>query len=414
MFGLINLIIGFPEPIYIEDLSEYSYYKYIGFIIIFIIIGISYLVILYFFPYILNTSHYKFLRVPHLKENIIFLLETWKDSFFNDFYYKLSKNMHSLKYSKYVSKAYLSFVFVFIYLIRLLQVIIFCNFVFFHGDLRWNLYLLPFSFLSWCLAPFEQYFKVYVEESFNYCNLLVNVISTEPNLVGQTSLGFTLVDSAKLSFGLTEFGYNSGYKDQDLPIIANSWLQASHSLCLLRIFAAKLFYFNICIIFLRSLSWFVLAGIYILGLDSDVLFVTSLIARVPTSYTKLMFCSRAHMVHKGYEKYVAAQTGNVYVAPHFIGVDTEIRNEKNQVKVEGAFTHGPGTPENPSVPLHSSKDFKGPNIRGQRYIPVTTPTFIPDHMISPPIAGSEQLLKEAECKVNMAKVDHGHKEEEYP
>jgi hypothetical protein len=56
------------------------------------------------------------------------------------------------------------------------------------------------------------------------------------------------------------------------------------------------------------------------------------------------------------------------------------------------------------------------NIRGQRYIPVQRPSHIEPNAIGPRIAGSEQFLEEAECKVNLAKAhgDYNNREEEYP
>jgi len=94
--------------------------------------------------------------------------------------------------------------FVIFYFIRILQMLFFCNFVFFHGDLRWNIYLLPLSFLSWLLRFFEYYFNTFLKGTHEYIRSCLIVTLKDPLTPLKNSKAYFLSGN-ELDFELTPF-----------------------------------------------------------------------------------------------------------------------------------------------------------------------------------------------------------------
>ena len=72
--------------------------------------------------------------------------------------------------------------------------------------------------------------------------------------------------------------------------------------------------------------------------------------------------------------------------------------------VIGQMTHGPGTEENPSVPLHSTKDIKGRDTP-QNIILVKKKVYVNKDLLDPkPVAKSKEFLEHPEVKANLDKL----------
>ena len=76
IYGFILLSKGIPDPIYIEDLFIFSYYRYVIFFGITLLVIIVYLLIKcypFILPYISTVTY------PHLKEQVRLILFTWDE-----------------------------------------------------------------------------------------------------------------------------------------------------------------------------------------------------------------------------------------------------------------------------------------------------------------------------------------------
>lgn len=115
-------------PRYIDNLSSYARYRYN-------LLLILYVVSLYF---------------PYLKEEIRRILYCWNENIFSYYWCLLINFLTSSRRNRVI---YFTVHFIIFYLFSLIQAILFANVVFFHGDLRDNLYLLPYPlFYGVCVS----------------------------------------------------------------------------------------------------------------------------------------------------------------------------------------------------------------------------------------------------------------------
>ena len=176
LFGFYNLYLGFPQPIHIEDLSLFSYYRYLIFLVI-TVLGLFFYILLRFYPSPFLESFINLVTFPYLKEDVRLFLNSWNDSIFGPI---CSSIMDSLYASKIFQYFFVIFHITTIYLVRILQSILLLNFAFFEGDLRYSLYLLPFSFLSWIFSFLEYYLKTFFEGSLLYLEDVLSVKFKNP------------------------------------------------------------------------------------------------------------------------------------------------------------------------------------------------------------------------------------------
>ena len=105
------------------------------------------------------------------------------------------------------------------------------------------------------------------------------------------------------------------------------------------------------------------------------------------------------------QKELAKLTNGTHHGNHMSLVDNQVRNPDNPSEIlwEGQLTHGKGSIQNPSVPLHPSKDIQGSPVP-QNYVPPDKTTYVPEKFFhSTPVAGSKSFLEESMVKQNLAK-----------
>ena len=115
------------------------------------------------------------------------------------------------------------------------------------------------------------------------------------------------------------------------------------------------------------------------------------------------YATEARRVLPSKQKALSDLTDDVHKGNHSGIVDPDITNLKNpkEIRYYGQLTHGNGTPQHPSQPLHSSKDVSGEN-RTQRYIPAKPYTYSPITYFEPEhITGSVEYFKDPEVVKNM-------------
>lgn len=251
ILGFINLIKGLPNPIYLENLSTFSYYRYMLFLSV-ALMGIC----IYFFlkleiiPHSWGSKLY-FFTFPYLKEEIRVLLYSWNDTFFGPICCSIMDHIHS---SKVFRSVFVFCLFCLIYCIRLIQALLFFNFVFFHEDLRYCIYLLPISFISWILSFFEYYLKTFLEGTCNYIRDILSVSLKEPL---DQDIGHHVLFRTKeqLNYSISSFGVEKGFQEEDIDNLINEWLLCGSLTVLYNKYCYWLSYYTYFILFLRLISW---------------------------------------------------------------------------------------------------------------------------------------------------------------
>jgi len=208
-----TLVTGLKNPIYFEDISYFSQYRYLLFAIVGFIIASLFLV--NFFTPIVN-SHFKRLlslvAYPYLYEETVKILITWEATFWGPLFDAIITKINTLKGFRYVffiTHALLSFLIPFIFASLFLYI------VFVHGDLRYLIYIMPVSFIAWFYRHLAYYFFAFFNinslaiREYLEITLLGKNISGDPDIVSYNPLDicFTLSEKAFSDFG-PEYNYN--------------------------------------------------------------------------------------------------------------------------------------------------------------------------------------------------------------
>lgn len=71
-------------------------------------------------------------------------------------------------------------------------------------------------------------------------------------------------------------------------------------------------------------------------------------------------------------------SGGAYHPGHYGSVDKAVKDGQGNVLFEAGLTHSPGSTQNPSHKIHSTKDLQGPHSKGQNATFVKPPIFVPE------------------------------------
>ena len=397
-FKWIN--IGLPKPIFMEDLNNISYYRYIIFLIFFII-GL-----LVYYKY---NNFYNKLTFPYLKEEIRKIMDLKKIMIFGPLCTLILKKCKNKKFL-FLSLFLHFFLFVFF---RLFILTLFINFCFFNGDFRYIMYLTPLLFISWILSFFEYYFEIFFENSKVFLNSLILVTPIkELNKPLQNTI---LTTGDDFSFSLTAFALQEGYNRVD--ILANIWLDFGHFDFFFKEYKKYIRYINIGILTFYISCWISLSY-YFLTKNFIVFFhavhpVLSRCSIFPNFITRGMFrataplnASEAYGVRQIFQAALEAETGGSFKKNHLVLADKSIRNPDNslEIKYEGTLTSGTGSITNPSFPLHPSKNVTGEN-KPQNFVPPRrNPEYIKENYLnSNPVNNSQAFMEEPVVKTNHSK-----------
>lgn len=386
-------------PIYLDNLSYFSQYRYlvlslasIFLIIIFIIIKFS--------NY--DISYFSFFTYPYLKEEIRKILYTWNYTFIGDLCIKL---IDLLYFSFWFRILFFILHFILLYIIRLWSVCLLFYCTFFHGDFTSFKYIIPILFVSWLLSIFNYYFIIFQQGSANYIRSLISATleDKKSSILGIIKLG----PMSQVTFKLTQEALSKGYSDLDIKHLAKEWYIQAELSTYLTIYLKFVNYLNYFILILQIIIWyyitktffFPLLGKCILSV-SPFFWYRSLVKIHCRPYT-----TEVRRVLRPYQKDLNKITEGVHKDNHPALVDPNVRNPDNSCEIlyEGQPTHGKGSAQNPSYPLHPSKDLQGHN-KTQNIVPPTTITYVEERFFeSNPIPGSQSFLSDPEVKANLAK-----------
>jgi hypothetical protein len=110
----------------------------------------------------------------------------------------------------------------------------------------------------------------------------------------------------------------------------------------------------------------------------------------------------AFRAYAQFQRQLEEETDGACSPGHLVIANVSIRDANGKVLVEGGVTH-------------PTEDLNGPHPKAQSATFTKTPIFVDTKYIDPnPVPNSKDFFEKPESKVNIAKVKHDHKEDEYP
>src|SRR5271155_844015 len=386
--------LGLPKPIFVQDLSLFSIYRYTFFLII-TTISFTLLIVHYFYPLQKVSSLTHTFAFPYLKEEIRILLDsTWFDE-------KCSNILDFLSESK-LNRYFFYFIHSsFIVIIPFIQSIFFFNFAFLSGDLRYNLYIIPFSFLSFIYSYLIYYLFIFFEESSNYVRLVLDVQLNNP--MTKEEIGSNIVKRSldEMSFSITPFGKQEGF------FLIDSLIKSYYKFAYLSIFFSNLkkwcFYFQLLNVFIMFISWIVILESVYFKLSSTLKIAPILpyvrtLSKLPQSQINRNYATKAYYLKKQHQKDMEHSTLGDYKSGHPISTDLEKKNPSGNVEFINQLTHGKGPKQNPSKVLDSDSDVSGKPIEQKAVFPKEKMFFPPEWLNKAPIKDSESFFNNPQVK----------------
>jgi hypothetical protein len=400
IIGFINLSKGLPNPVYLENLSSYSYYRYMVFLGLALVGIFFYLLIKANIMRDSITTFANYISFPYFKEEVRILIASWDIS--GHYCVRLTDMLiHSLTF-RYV---FFTLHFLIFYFFRILFLCLFINFVFFHGDLRILIYLMPISFLIWFFRFLEYYYFYFFESNKNYIKDLVLVESLTP-LTSEELHSVTVTrNPSDLKFTLTDFAVKENYTLKDIDYVISQWYFITNLQVTFLEYKKIISISSKLSLVINVITWITIMiklskYSLVLGYGLGIGFGT-LSRRAFSSSRPLLLPRDSRFMKESGMNPLKAKTKGAYSPGHPV-YGEELPN--GQYKVEGSLTHGKGSKEHPSHEL-GTRDAQG---KAQRYIP-HEPVTVPTGDLTPPIFGSEKTLEHPQVK---EKLDKGSKNQD--
>lgn len=354
-------------PVYLENLSLSSQYRYLFLTIISFFFICGYLLIrifkLNFQPYI------SFLTYPYLKEEIRLLIDTWGslvlrnlfDNIINFFYWSTSFRI-----------IFILSHFIIFYVTRLLTTSLLFYCVFYQGDFRNFLYLTPLILFVWLLSFLNHCFIVFQQGCENY---ILSLVSATLDFKTAPFFGIIKTDPSQISFKLTEYAISEGFSEIDMYNLTKEWYIQAYISSYFIVYFRFVSYLNYFITLLQISLWFYISKIFFFPL----LYFSTL-----SKFSFRCYATQAHRVLPHYQKKLAQDTEGAHKGSHPALIDPAVKNPDNlsEVLYEGQPTHGKGSAANPSHPLHPSKSLEG-NQQPQNFVPPPRVMYTPLHYYNP-------------------------------
>lgn len=138
-----------------------------------------------------------------------------------------------------------------------IQTLLFFNFVFFTGDLRWNIYLLPISFCIWLLRFLEYYFIIFFTNSLQYLSDILKVETKEGLFI--LSNNFIIAKPKDLIYTITPYGISKGFTDG--AIVFGEWLKYVQLHSFLLQYKNRVAFLSMSFVILNVICWSYLVSI---------------------------------------------------------------------------------------------------------------------------------------------------------
>jgi hypothetical protein len=395
VLGLLNLLHGFPKPIYVENLSEFAFYRY------FILLILSFIGLMVLIGFRNKTDRISILSYPYFKEEIFSLLKTWEDTFWGPLWSRfMDLIVRSLKYQVIFYGLYLTLN----YIVPLIQATLLLNVALFHGDLRFNIYLLPLSFIAWVFRFFEFYFLKFVQENSFACReqLIVKHLRDLP--ITEDAWYYT-VRFKDLHFSLSQIAIDQGADERILPGLIELWVTCAEFEIIYNKYKSKLIFLSYLTFMIRLLAWSLLTYTLYHIFRDDSHLVGETIVSMMTKVTQMSvrpYATQSFRLKQLYQGALEKKSGGDYKGPHPVTTDTDLVNAKNEVPLINQPTHDPGPVNNPSKTVSWTEDLLGQARAQHAVYPRELVTF-PKTWLDKPLPNSEDYWKKKEIAENHAK-----------
>lgn len=393
-FWIFYLIIfKLENAIYLEDISVFSQYRYLIFVICSFIILCFYLLIK--FNETLNTFFIRFLSyIPSPSEEVRLILYSYNNSWLGTLCTKTIDLMFSNKKFKYL---FFLFHFLLYYFFKIIRLSLFISFTFFHMDLRYLIYLAPLSFIIWILRFFFFYFFWFANSNERYM-LQVLSIKIDPS-VKQRQHYFIITSHNDITLSITNFGQKEGFSAQDLTYLRNKFIILSYVVSLIDKYHKKVFYLRYIGLIIFFICWVKISHFFFH--DDSLHAVIPFLRNLQKTFrgfhsTPPRFANDSRFVKKQYEKELEERS-SAYKAGH--PVIGEQIGSKYKIKVQG--TSGRGTHENPSELIHKEKTLTGENGRQYGIAIPEGGIELDAYKLHSPIPGSEGYTNEPQTRKNI-------------
>jgi len=294
------------------------------------------------------------------------------------------------------------------------------NFAFFHGNLKYNLYLLSTSLFTWFLKNLWYYFTKFLEENSTAVRDALIVTYNEETSI-TISEKFSDIDICQLNFKLNPKFIEKHKLNPKNPETNSILLDLEKSFIALGIVTASIYgythktkHLSKIIITFRLICWYHLF-LYITSyniITPIVLQTPSIFGRfISLSLTKRSYATEAFFLQKTFQKNMEKISSNTYKSGHPVTTDTAKADGQDNIPFYHQPTHGNGDPSNPSKPLHSTQDLQG-QPRPQNAVYPPTKVSFPKKWIGTKILNSQKFYQDPEVVANDTQKDKNYTPDE--
>lgn len=371
------------RPIYLNDISIISQYRYL-----FLSVVSIFLIILYFFAVIFKLNiqqHISTFSFPYLHEEVRCIIDSWGNgrmgvSFIN-----------KLSISKYYRYMYCSLDCLSV-LFRIIMVLLFIYFCFFGGNLYYLLYFSPIAFLFWLLSFFTYFINWIIEGNSTVIRECLELSPIDPNLLPSGKTGF--------SFKITSEAIKQGFTENDLDFLVGQWLELGSLMAFLQ-YRRFIKYFSFGIVTIYFISWCYISY-YFFCIPSQI--VSANLPPFSTLFRRSSFwhppISRSprdmRHLHERYQNPLKVISQNEFAIGH--PVYGELLPD-GTYRIDGYFTRNPNYGVKiPTTPIMANKAGNNQNA-----VAFSTPLIVPATYVTLPVPGSMAILEATGVK---AVLDH--------
>lgn len=399
IFGFCNACFILNEPILLDNLSYLSAIKYLLFVCCTILIALVALII-YIKPIKNIKEIVNIITYPYLQEEFYKIYKTQENNIFGPFFSNMITHLTK-------SNKVLFIHFFFTYLIPIIQLLFFINFVFFEGDLRYCLYLLPLSLLSFIFKSIWFYFQHFFENNCQALRESVIILNNEEVLAFAKPIENGLlveVNLEDIKFELNKDLFRD-ITEPELQVELLEGLKTSFLECAC-VESKKLQYnkytkyIGYILFFFKFICWCQISLDIFFNIKISVLTQTILTKKISIYLIpKRFYPTETFIVKKNFQPVLEKQTQGDYKKNHYVTSDAQKIDNKGEVPYYHSPTHGVGPLNNKSKLLHPTKDLQGNSSRQYAVYPKSK-LRIPYTWFEKPLPNSIQFYKDPLVKSN--------------
>lgn len=322
MLLFYNIVFFLNEPIFLENISLLSQYRYL-ILVITSVFGLFFLLYNKVNPRVYDILLKKMQYLPSPKEEIRIILYNYNDSWLGNICVKLTHGLYYNRFFKYLFFFFHVILFIFF---RIIILLLFISFTFYHMDLRYLLYLAPINFIIWILDLYYYYFLWFITVNTNGIKDLLHSSFRSGVFVDSHHNLIKINRRDDIILSLTTFAIDQGFKEDDLPYLKEKFIVLGSVNVLLMNYSHyftrikySIFLFNfICWSFIVSFFFFTDAFLLSVNIGSIFSQRPFFVPRLPFRFhnTGPVYARDLRFVKKPHQPHVESESNGAYRAPH--------------------------------------------------------------------------------------------------